>query len=102
LAFDVLTSCFGVLEMSHVKIQSYFATPLSHTCFSESTGPDDKVRSSTADEAQHVVGRLQVMPEPHILVIEDIIRPVHTPEHLQAEPNPSPAGFSACRQDTHA
>ena len=52
------------------------------TSFSKGTGADDKVGASTADEAHDIVGWLQVMPEAHVLMIEDIIRPVHPPEHL--------------------
>ena len=52
------------------------------TSFSKGTGANDKVGAGTADEAHDIVGGLQVVPEAHVLMVEDIVRPVNTSEHL--------------------
>lgn len=43
------------------------------TCFGKGAGANDEVGAGTTDEPQYVVCRLQVMPEAHVLVVEDII-----------------------------
>ena len=54
------------------------------TCLSKGAGTHKEVGPSTADEAQHIVGRLQVVPEANVLVAEHIVSPVYTSEDLQA------------------
>lgn len=54
------------------------------TSCSKGTGADDEVGPSTADEAHHIVGRLQVVPEADILMIEDVVRPANSIEDLHA------------------
>ena len=58
------------------------------TSFSKGTGTDDKVGAGATDEAHDIVGGLQVMPEAHILMVEDIIRPMHPSEHLHTDISP--------------
>lgn len=43
------------------------------TSFGKSTGANDKIGASATDEAHDIVSRLQVMPEAHVLMVEDII-----------------------------
>ena len=60
----------------------HMSKPPDCTCLSKGTGANHKVGACTADEAQHIVRGLQVVPEADVLMVEDVIRPVHTSEHL--------------------
>ena len=53
-------------------------------CLGKGAGAHQEVGAGTADEAQHIVGRLQVVPEADVLMVEHIIPPVHASEHLHA------------------
>ena len=52
------------------------------TCLGKGGGAQQEVGAGTADEAHDIVGRLQVVPEADVLMVQHIIRPVHPPEHL--------------------
>ena len=43
------------------------------TSRSKGSGAQQEVGAGTADEAHHIVGRLQVVPEAHILMVQHII-----------------------------
>lgn len=45
----------------------------SSTCLSKGSRAQQEVGASTADEAHHIVGGLQVVPEANVLMVQHII-----------------------------
>lgn len=73
----------AIMERSMANLQSRRKQRHAwQTCGGERGGAQQEVGAGAADEAHDIVGGLQVVPEANILVVQHIIRPVHTTEHL--------------------
>ena len=72
--------------MSHLHTHTLICRQAVHTCRCEGGRAQQEVGAGAADEAHHIVGGLQVVPEPDVLMVQHVIRPVHSPEDLQVKP----------------